>query len=73
MHGKNIVGVVLNAVQDSSYQTYYSQGYGYLDGTRVSQGFSKLAITCNFRGSIRQEAKTCAIGESSPVETRGHP
>jgi capsular exopolysaccharide synthesis family protein len=32
MQGKNIVGVVLNAVEEDSYEAYYAQGYGYVGG-----------------------------------------
>jgi capsular exopolysaccharide synthesis family protein len=33
MQGKNIVGVVLNAVEESSYESYYAAGYGYVQGS----------------------------------------
>jgi capsular exopolysaccharide synthesis family protein len=33
MQGKNVVGVVLNAVEGDSLETYYAQGYGYLEGS----------------------------------------
>jgi protein-tyrosine kinase len=31
MHEKNILGIVLNALQDDSHGTYYAQSYGYPD------------------------------------------
>ena len=32
MQGKNIVGIVLNAAEAGSYESYYALGYGYVNG-----------------------------------------
>jgi protein-tyrosine kinase len=38
MQGKNVLGVVLNAVQESHFEgSYYYQGYGYVQGGSKSQ------------------------------------
>jgi capsular exopolysaccharide synthesis family protein len=38
MQGKSIVGVVLNAVEEDSFEAYYAQGYSYVRGPEELKG-----------------------------------